>query len=102
MKDSSGRYWCLECGAADQRKKSGGELCGGCGEHFPAAKLSKFGASKLCAGCVKRRNKGPGLLESLRNAGGGGGGTDKKRMAMMLGFTALLALVAVARYLKWF
>jgi hypothetical protein len=39
-------------------------------------------------------------MDSLR--GSGGGGTDKKRMAMMLGVTALLALLAVARFLKWF
>jgi hypothetical protein len=103
MKDSSGRYWCVDCGTADQRKKgAGGELCGGCGERFPAAKLSKYGASKLCAGCIKRRNKGPSLLESLRAGRGGGGGTDKKRMVMMLAITAVLALVAVARFLKWF
>jgi hypothetical protein len=107
MKDSSGRYWCLDCGAADQRKKGGGgETCASCLEQFPASKLTRFGTSKLCPGCAKRRTAGPGLLASLRQSlsggGGGGGSADKARMVKMLAVAGLLALVAALRFFKVF
>jgi hypothetical protein len=97
MKDSSGRYWCVRCGEADQKKKAAvsGELCASCGNRFPSAKLTKMGASKICRGCVKRQNKGPGMLESLK---GGGGGIDKGRLIKMLAILGLLAAGAIWRF----
>ncbi len=100
MKDSSGRYWCVDCGTADQLKKGTlGEPCAGCQEPFPAAKLAKFGAARMCKQCISARTKGPGLFESLR---GGGGGGDTAKTIKMLVVLALLAIVAAARYLKYF
>ena len=90
MKDSSGRYWCVNCGTADQKKKAAasGEICASCRERYPATKLSKMGASKICAGCM-RKNKAPGVMVSLKS--GGGGGMDKGRLIIMLIIMALLA-----------
>ena len=104
MKDSSGRYWCVTCGTADQKKKmaTAGEPCADCGERFPAAKLNKFGASKLCSNCARQRQKGPGLIASIRASGGGSGGgeMDKARMVKMVSFMGLLAVIAVWRYIS--
>ncbi len=98
MKDSSGKYWCVKCGEADQLKKGQtGTSCGNCGDRYPAGKLTKFGASKLCPTCYKARTKGPGLRESL--AAGGGEGTDKKRLYMGLGVMAVLAVGVVYRFM---
>jgi DNA-directed RNA polymerase subunit RPC12/RpoP len=102
MKDSSGRYWCLACGEADKRKKDQGVACSNCGERYPAAKLSKVGASRLCSGCNRQRTKGPGLLESIRSSMSGGGsgdaGEQRARLIKMLAVMGVLALVAVWRY----
>ena len=116
MKDSSGRYWCIECGTEDQKKKSaagangiGGALCSGCGESFPASQLSKWGTSMLCNKCVARRSKGPGLMERLKSmvpTGGSGGrrssgeGMSVQKIAMIVG--VLGAMAAVAIYVNFF
>jgi hypothetical protein len=104
MKDSSGRYWCIPCGTADQKKKAGGggavaEPCGQCGDRFPASKLSKWGGVKLCVGCVKARTKGPGLKAAFS---GGGGGSDAKRTKMMVGVMAVLGLLSLGHYVFHF
>ncbi len=105
MKDSEGRYWCVDCGAADlaRRKTSkagvaGGGLCAGCAEQYPEHKLTKFGRDKLCPKCVQARYKGDGLVERLRgmfSGGGGGGQTSKGRLIGMLVLFAILVLVAI-------
>jgi hypothetical protein len=77
MKDSSGRYWCVSCGTADQKKKAG--------------------ASSPVA-VKKQVHKGPGLIESLQGMFAGGGGTDKARLIKMLVVMGLLAAGAVWRF----
>ena len=97
MKDSSGRYWCVKCGEADRLKKGqvAGEPCASCGEKFPAAKLAKYGAARLCPSCYKTATKGPGLRGSL--GGGGGGQTDKGKLIKLLVVMGVLAAGAVWR-----
>jgi len=91
MKDHSGRYWCVECGTADQKKKAAahGEVCASCGDRFPAAKLTKMGASKICPACLKRKTKGSGGPASLK--GSGGVGTNKRMLITLLIVMALMA-----------
>jgi hypothetical protein len=98
MKDSSGRYWCLDCGVADQKKRGGtsGEACGACGDKYPPSKLSKWGGVKLCTNCVKARTKGPGMKASFR--GGGGAATDKAKLVKMIVAMGVLGLVAAGHY----
>jgi hypothetical protein len=111
MKDSQSRYWCMDCGTEDQKKKmmssGGGNTCGSCGEMFPEHQLSVFGSKKLCAGCIKRKNKGPGMMEtitgalgSLRGSGGGGGSANKKKLVAMLAIMGLLAAIAIWTNMK--
>ncbi len=116
MKDSAGRYWCIECGKADQAKKvamglagaGGGTTCGGCGENFSASQLTKWGNASLCNKCIAKRSKGPGLVESLKSMlsfGGGGqaqasGGFDFKKYAMIGGVIAVMAAIAI--YVNFF
>jgi hypothetical protein len=93
MKDSSGQYWCVKCGEADQLKKGRiGDPCGGCGERFPSSRLTKYGAAKLCTACYKTATKGPGLRGSM-----GGGEMDKGRLIKMLAVMGLLAIGAAWR-----
>ncbi len=90
MKDSSGAYWCPKCGEADRMKKGqSGDPCGNCGERYPAAKLTKYGAARLCTACYKAATKGGGS--------GGGGEMDKGRLVKMLVVMGLLAAGAVWR-----
>jgi hypothetical protein len=105
MKDSQGRYWCMECGAEDQRKKliagsGGANACSACGQTFPGHLLSKWGSRQLCPGCSPTNQKGPGMVEKVMSVfqglggGGGGGGTDKKKLFLMLAVMILLAAIA--------
>ena len=97
MKDSSGRYWCVRCGEADRVKKGQvpGVACGSCGEQFPPATLTKYGATRLCPACYKAATKGPGLRGSF--GGGGSGQMDKGRLVKMLAVMGVLAAGAVWR-----
>jgi hypothetical protein len=100
MKDSSGKYWCLKCGEADQAKKGQaqtGTPCADCDERYPAAKLTRYGASRICPTCYKARMKGPGLKASLRS-GGGDGGTDKARLVKMIAAMGVLLLVSMCHF----
>ena len=89
MKDSSGKYWCLKCGEADQMKKGQtGVPCGSCADRYPAAKLTKYGSAKLCPTCYKTATRGP--------KGGGfssGGQTDKGKLIKMLVVMGVLAVI---------
>lgn len=83
MKDSQGRYWCVDCGVADQRKK--GKASGS---------VSKSSASK-----------GPGLMERLRDVkdgfgSGGGDSGSKGRLVKMLLAMGGLALIAAWQFLS--
>jgi DNA-directed RNA polymerase subunit RPC12/RpoP len=109
MKDSQGRYWCVDCGAADQRKKAsvgGGVACSACGKSVGAGQISKWGNAMLCAACVKQRQKGPSLMERLRGGGGGkssrssDGNSGRGRLIGMISFMGLLAVIFV--YMHFF
>src|SRR5687768_13482073 len=63
MKDSHGRYWCMPCGEADQRRKaitSTTANCAGCHKQFSKGKLDKHGEHWFCKACLKKRTKAPG------------------------------------------
>ncbi len=111
MKDSEGRYWCVDCGTADLARRkagkvgvAGGGLCASCREQYPEHKLTKFGKDKLCPKCIQARTKSDGLIERLRGmfsglrgggGGGGGGQTGKGRLIGMLVLVALLLVLAI-------
>ncbi|HSV15579.1 MAG TPA: hypothetical protein VLI90_15060 [Tepidisphaeraceae bacterium] len=81
MKDSQGRYWCVDCGMADRRKK------------MKAASKSKS---------VSNSGGGVSLMERLRDhtGGGGAGGTDKGRLVKMLVAVAIMAAIAGWQFLS--
>lgn len=66
MKDSSGRYWCYECGIADQQKKhmsTAGTtamgamvkpICAECNQAFKAEELLEYAGRQLCAECINK------------------------------------------------
>ena len=63
MKDSQGRYWCVPCGEADQRRKAMTATtanCAGCHKPFPKGKLDKHGEHFFCKTCLKKRTKASG------------------------------------------
>src|SRR5215213_6801433 len=75
MKDSHGRYWCVPCGEADQRRKaitSTTANCAGCHKPFPKGKLDKHGEHWFCKGCLKKRTKAQGTRVSAAPAVAGG------------------------------
>ena len=57
MKDHLGRYWCYECGAADQLKRGAGLAlkCPDCNHHFPPTKMLKHGEEYVCETCHDER-----------------------------------------------
>jgi hypothetical protein len=61
MKDSKGRYWCVPCGEADQRKKqitSTTAPCAGCHKPFPKSKLEPHASAWFCKSCLKKVKSG--------------------------------------------
>jgi hypothetical protein len=64
MKDSKGRYWCVPCGEADQRKKqitSTTAPCHGCHKTFPKGKLDPHAGAFYCKACLKKFKSGKGV-----------------------------------------
>ena len=59
MKDHLARYWCYECGAADQLKRGSGLAlkCPDCNKHFPPTKMLKHGEGYVCESCHTERAK---------------------------------------------
>jgi len=102
MRDSQGKYWCIACGEADQRKKKGsdGVVCAGCSKTFAPSDMTAVNLLPYCTKCVKRRKKathsGESLLSRLTSSTDQ---IDKRRLALMIGVMALLAIVAVVVHL---
>jgi hypothetical protein len=64
MKDSKGRYWCVPCGEADQRKKqitSTTAPCHGCHKPFPKSKLDPHAGAWYCKACLKKVKSGKAM-----------------------------------------
>jgi hypothetical protein len=59
MKDHLHRYWCYDCGAADQLKRGAGLAlkCPDCNHHFPPTKMLKHGEEYVCEACHEERAK---------------------------------------------
>jgi hypothetical protein len=57
MKDSSGTYWCYECGVADTRSKREreGTACPDCHLKFAPSQLTDHDGVKLCVACYAKR-----------------------------------------------
>jgi hypothetical protein len=97
MRDSQGKYWCIACGEADQRKKKGsdGVVCAGCSKTFPPSEMTAISLLPYCTKCAKRRKKATRSTESfLSRFTASSDQIDKRRLAMMLAFMGLLAIVA--------
>ena len=105
MKDSQGRYWCVPCGQADQRKKGGGggggsssqTTCAGCGGTFPARKLQEYARQSYCKRCFNKLTGGGGgfSLAGLFGGGGGGGSEEhsaSKRKKIIIAVAAVVVL----------
>lgn len=53
MKDSRGRYWCFDCGAADEARKGNGLMtrCAKCGRPTLPQHLYRSGENYVCGDC---------------------------------------------------
>ena len=77
MKDHLQRYWCYDCGAADQLKRGSGLAlkCPDCNHHFPPTKMLKHREEYVCETChdarVKRKRRG-----GAGSGAGAGAGTS--------------------------
>jgi hypothetical protein len=118
MKDSQGRYWCVPCGEADQRRKAMSAVtanCAGCHKPFSKGKLDKHGEHFYCKACLKKRTKADGTRVFAAAAAAAPAGTaapatavpaaaasvtrgaapgERRRVAVLA--TVLLALVVFA------
>jgi hypothetical protein len=90
MKDSQGRYWCVPCGQADQRRKAITATtanCAGCHKPFPKGKLDKHGEHFFCKACLKKRTKAPSAvapaIAGAASAAGAASGTTTSLSAII-------------------
>jgi hypothetical protein len=122
MKDSHGRYWCVPCGEADQKRKavtSTTAHCAGCHKEFSKGKLDKHGEHWFCKGCWKKRSKAqqhgtrvmagttsavpapPAFAGAAVAAGDGGSAADRKRVLLMAAILIFLVLISVLFNFVW-
>lgn len=110
MKDHTGRYWCYECGMADQQKKHNSTLngtmvhtapdlaCPDCGKMFPQSKLLAHEELQLCEPCVTKR-KAAAKRETVRIAAAQ---AEAEEMAHKLRFQLLIGGVVAAILVLFF
>jgi hypothetical protein len=100
MKDHLGRYWCYECGAADQARRGQGVsmVCPDCKKHFRPTHMLKHGEEYVCEDCHAERLKHKGLFSG--GTGGGGGKVVRLVLALLLvGIgAAMIAVYALGIY----
>jgi len=114
MKDHTGRYWCYECGMADQQKKHNSTLsgttvhaaqelaCPDCGQTFHHSKLQPHDGAQLCEGCVTKR-KASAKREAVRIAAAEAEAEEmahKRRFYLLIGAVAA-AVVGIFLLLRW-
>jgi hypothetical protein len=120
MKDSQSRYWCIECGEADKRRKALSgvtDMCVGCRKPFPKTKLKKHGDYHYCPTCLANRTHsrgGSGVMPAqaaaapeapfgIVTAGPAASiaaahaapQSDRKRVLVLAGVLALLILLSI-------
>jgi predicted RNA-binding Zn-ribbon protein involved in translation (DUF1610 family) len=93
MKDASGKYWCVDCGAKDEMGKGSGSLvqpCPSCGNPVHAANM------------VRDKKTGKYTCDSCQGKGGssGGGVDEAKKQKIKIGL-ALTCLV-LGGFFYWF
>jgi hypothetical protein len=102
MKDSHGKYWCVPCGQADQRRKQVSAThanCASCRKPFPKGKLDKDGEWFFCKPCLKKRTKVTKHAPAVSAAASSGGGAaiatmpSEKRKTFALAAVLLLLVV---------
>lgn len=102
MRDSEGRYWCVECGKKDEERKRGkaGVACASCGDSFPAGDLKTYGVKQYCKPCYKRLpgNDQGSLLSRLFSSGGGGSSDEASPSDRKRNITLIVVLVAVGLF----
>jgi len=56
MKDAQGRYWCYDCGAADEMHRDASSLvvCPTCKKAYPPRRMVKHGELYVCTHCHAR------------------------------------------------
>ena len=124
MKDSHGRYWCMPCGEADQRRKaitSTTAHCAGCHKEFSKGKLDKHGEHWFCKACLKKRTKAEGTrvapaAAAATAAGGssapspshagaavmsGGDPGDRRRILLLAAVLVVLVLISLLFNFVW-
>lgn len=103
MKDHRGRYWCVDCAKADEKRKrlleSG--VCAGCGEAFHGHELTVIGFSTYCKRCLKTRAKQEtgGFVNNVKDMLSGSKDYEKRTLLTMLIISAVLVALAVWHWL---
>ena len=113
MKDSAGRYWCYDCGVADQKAKAAGgdgapitssdakpsmSQCPLCKGVYPEADLIKsdrHGGRKICDRCYNKRKKADKSRRALAESDAG----DSSQQFVVLG--VILAVAAAVGLGLW-
>jgi hypothetical protein len=56
MKDAQGRYWCYDCGAADEMHRDPGSLviCPTCKKAYSPSRMVRHGELFICMACHNR------------------------------------------------
>jgi len=115
MKDHTGRYWCYECGMADQQKKHNSTLngttvqvapnlaCPDCGKMFALTQLLAHEGLQLCEPCVTKR-RASAKREAVRVAAAQAEAEEmarKQRFYLLIGgvVAAILVLFFLIRWL---
>jgi hypothetical protein len=99
MKDSHGKYWCMPCGQADERRKQTVAThlnCAGCRKLLPKGKLDKDGDHVFCKACLKKRSRVSAAASSAGNdAVGSVSAGDRRRVVVMAAVLIMLVIMSV-------
>lgn len=111
MKDSHGKYWCMACGQADQRRKQAIAThlnCAACRQLFQKGKLTRDGNHFFCKTCLKKRTKAAAASQPVASqygipaAGASAVAAPRGERKRLLVMTSLLGALVIAWVLMTF
>jgi hypothetical protein len=104
MKDSSGAYWCYECGVADSRSKRDreGTACPDCHIKFAPSQLTDSDGAKVCVACYTKRKMSAKRTANRIAAVAAHDKQSQERKKIILAFVGAVALLGGFLWLSTF
>ncbi|HWB53957.1 MAG TPA: hypothetical protein VG722_07185 [Tepidisphaeraceae bacterium] len=98
FKDKKGRYWCYDCGVADEHRRHRNDTvqCPDCHNSLPENEMVEYEGHHLCSGCATRRTQSAKRQAARRAAAIEAEHHAQRQWRLMIAGSILFAVLAIA------